>query len=208
MKKQDKVWDHFWKKREGSFIGNILLFIRKKFLAKSFVDIALRNSKKGKILEAGCGTALSSILVAKKREDEIYGLDSLQKALEKARKFSKIYKQNITLVQGDLFNMPFKDKEFDLCWNIGTVEHFKDPLPAIKEMKRVGKVVIVLVPAHGPIYSNYLKIINLIGPKVEGYVKLYKAKELKRVFKKAGFEKIKIRIVRPLGFPYIGAIGK
>ncbi len=208
MKKQDEVWQNFWKSRKTSFIGNILFFIRKKILSKDFVDIAIRNSRKGKILEAGCGTAINSILIGKKRGNEVYALDNEKEALEQAKRFSRMYKQKINLVKGDLFNMPFGDKEFELCWNIGTIEHFRNPLPAVEEMKRVGKVVIVIVPGHGLIWNNYIKIMNLIGIKIEGYIKLYKPRELRKLFKKSGFERIKIKVLRPLGFPYIAAIGK
>lgn len=43
----------------------------------------------------------------------------------------------------DDFKTPFKKGEFDLVWNHLAVEHYKDPLPLLEEMKRVSRKLVV-----------------------------------------------------------------
>jgi SAM-dependent methyltransferase len=59
----------------------------------------------------------------------------------------------------DDFKTPFKDNQFDLVWNHLAVEHYKDPLPLIKEMTRVSKKLVAtmtLSPYNLGFISHYL----------------------------------------------------
>ncbi len=105
-----------------------------------------------KVLHAGCGHGYS--FEAYNHVNEIVGLD-LFPAEE-----CDIDRKGFTYVQGDGTDMyMFKDKQFDLVVNVGTLEHIR---PAAKlqafanEIQRVGKGYVVIVPHFWtPIEPHY-----------------------------------------------------
>jgi ubiquinone/menaquinone biosynthesis C-methylase UbiE len=50
----------------------------------------------------------------------------------------------------DIYNLPFKDKKFKTVLCSHTIEHVDDPEKFLKELKRVGKEVVIVVP---PLYD-------------------------------------------------------
>ena len=151
-------WELFWRERRETSWGKLLFFIREKFLAGSFVKIAKKYTSSGIVLEAGCGSALSSILLGKKRGDKVLALDISQKALNIAQNLAKKYGVTIEAQQTDIYKIPLKDKVADLAWNVGTLEHFLEPFPILKEMSRVGKTVICIVPERSFVWRSFSKI--------------------------------------------------
>jgi len=94
-----------------------------------------------KILECGCGTGNSSLRLANKVKKVVL-FDISSNALKCARQLSEYYNvHNVEFINGDIFHMPFDDKQFDLCWNIGVVEHYEvnRAKEILKEMLRVIK---------------------------------------------------------------------
>ncbi len=49
-------------------------------------------------------------------------------------------------IQGTVYNLPFKDKMFEVVYLRHVLEHLENPILALKELKRVGKVIIIQVP--------------------------------------------------------------
>jgi len=92
-----------------------------------------------RILDIGCGEGLSFEKFNKK--NKIVGLDTNKKP--------RIFQKNFKYIKGDCSNLPFKNKEFDLVVCIGVLEHifpFKKLKKAIKEIQRVGKSYVVVIP--------------------------------------------------------------
>ena len=52
---------------------------------------------------------------------------------------------NFMLVK-DIYNLPFKDKQFEWVLSSHTIEHVEYPEKFFKELKRVGKNVVIVVP--------------------------------------------------------------
>ena len=90
------------------------------------------------ILEIGCGTGLMlSTIKAKKRT----GCDLSEKLI-------KQFKHNgVKLIQADAEDMPFKDNQYDLVYNINLLEHVPNPKKAVKEairvLKKKGKYIAI-----------------------------------------------------------------
>ena len=103
------------------------------------------------ILDAGCGNgAISNFLKGYK----IIGIDISFKAL-------KFFKHNKVL--GNLANLPFKDKSFDLVICSDTLEHIpeKDFNKVISELKRVTKKYILIIsPNDEDLEANQTKCWN------------------------------------------------
>jgi SAM-dependent methyltransferase len=74
----------------------------------------------------------------------VVGIDISIKAIQKAREVNRC--PNLVLCDGE--KLPFKDKCFDYVTNIGSLEHFLNPVAGIEEMFRVlndsGKAAIFL----------------------------------------------------------------
>jgi ubiquinone/menaquinone biosynthesis C-methylase UbiE len=106
-----------------------------------YIDKSIKFKCTPSILEAGCGSGQSTLQLSTKTK-LISLLDISPVALDLAKKLSKIYnKNNVEFIEGNILSMPFKDKEYDLTWNIGVLEHYdKTLIPyLLKEMIRVTK---------------------------------------------------------------------
>jgi 2-polyprenyl-3-methyl-5-hydroxy-6-metoxy-1,4-benzoquinol methylase len=99
------------------------------------------------ILDAGCGTCAKSVLLAQ-RGFHVVATDFAPDALERAVPTIEAYgvRDRITLRQGDLLKLPFKDGEFQyaICW--GVLMHIPNVDQALAELARVvgpgGKLVL------------------------------------------------------------------
>ena len=111
-----------------------------------------------KILEAGSGAGrFTEILL--KYGAEVYSFD-LSNAVEANYK-NNIPHQNLTLFQGDILDIHFKDEFFDISLCLGVLQHTPDTIESIKELTRVlkkgGKLVIDHYKFHlGHYLSFYL----------------------------------------------------
>jgi ubiquinone/menaquinone biosynthesis C-methylase UbiE len=96
------------------------------------------------VLDVACGTG-NWLLAAVERGAQPSGIDLSTKAID-------ICQQNMP--EGEFHagpgeSLPFEDNHFDLITCLGSLEHFLDPVAAVKEMVRVSKdhaKFIILVP--------------------------------------------------------------
>jgi len=102
------------------------------------------------VLEAGCGSGLISLELARKRNlKRLVLLDIHEDILEKARNNFNKFKINAEFMLGDVQNLPFRNESFDLVFNEGVIEHLDDMERGVKEMARVSKkYVICLIPNY------------------------------------------------------------
>ncbi len=104
-----------------------------------------------RVLEAGCGTAGASSMLAQRPGVMSVALDIDVGALREARRRDPA----LRAVVGDLFALPFRTAVFDLAWNNGTLAHVWAPVEACREMARVvqpNRYVFVGVPyRRGPL---------------------------------------------------------
>jgi len=97
--------------------------------------------KSDKVLDAGCGNGeLGKYL----REFNLTGIDFNKKSVEEARK-TKRYKK---VIDANIYNLPFIDKEFDETVSIEVFQYLKDPEKAFSEIKRVTKKRIIISSAN------------------------------------------------------------
>ncbi len=100
-----------------------------------------------KVLDVGCGLGGWLTAVAE-RDAAVAGIDLSEKAIEACRNH---------LPAGDFHcgpaeRLPFADRSFDVVTCLGSLEHFVDPVAALREMVRVAKdnaKVVLLVPNSG-----------------------------------------------------------
>jgi len=96
---------------------------------------------KGKrVLDAGCGTGIFSIIFARNGAAEVIGLDISPGSLTTARHLKDNFKlDNVHFQQADMLQLPFPNQSFDIVWAWGTVHHTLNPWQAMEELLRVLK---------------------------------------------------------------------
>ncbi len=124
-----------------------------------------------KILELGCGTGQLSLFLARGNR-EVYGVDISEGSLllgENFRKNNKIEKA--FFMKMDVFDLKFKENNFDFTISNGVLHHTKDAKKAFKELVKVTKpkgfIVIGLYHKYGRFFTKIKqKIAKFIGKKV------------------------------------------
>src|SRR2546425_3068645 len=116
-------------------------FFEKTGLSKKDID--------GKIVfDAGCGSGRFSDVVSQNCEKVIAA--DLSYSIDAA--FSQIgSRSNVSFVQCDLLNLPFKPQVFDIAFSIGVLHHTQNPKEAMKQISQTIKsngIMAIWVYAH------------------------------------------------------------
>ena len=85
-------------------------------LNKLFLDQFDRSMK---ILEVGSNIGIQLALLQKMGFENLYGIEINKTAVELSKKFTK----NVNIIWGSAFDIPFKDKYFDLVFTSGLLIH-------------------------------------------------------------------------------------
>ena len=167
------------------------------------------NLRKGIVLEAACGSAWHSMILAQ-RDCYVIGLDLSIAALRLAR---SLYTQsqldrNLDTVLADIHAMPFRDCIFDLVFNQGVLEHFDDQTSVIGEMFRVlrkGSIAISIVPNLLFLWDHLIRLTMSLLSKVHlgvgwpfGHETPMTARRLRLLFEISGFSVLDMDGVCPV----------
>ncbi len=196
-----ETWDKYWKRIP---VYDTILDVLRKIMNVQLRRYLMKKIPFGAVtLEPGGGSAFVSAMLAEKGYTT-YAMDYASIPLKIAH---EQLKSKATLIQGDIFNMPFADESFDLTFNNSTMEHFKNPLDGLKEMVRVTKkssYVFVGVPyTYGPLSVYKLKKSSF---KDAWDGTTFDRKGLKQLFADAGLEVVHSRTFFFRCF--IGVLGK
>ncbi|MBW4545087.1 MAG: class I SAM-dependent methyltransferase [Symplocastrum torsivum CPER-KK1] len=115
------------------------------------------GSLSGLMLDAGTGTARIPILICQERPQwQIIGIDLAESMLQVGRKNVEQagLQQQITLESVDAKQLPYADAHFDMVISNSLIHHLPDPLPFLKELKRV------LKPNGGILIRDLLRPMN------------------------------------------------
>lgn len=126
-------------------------FAEKMKLKKRFLDLVIKHSVNGKpVIECGAGTGKFSAYLAFLGLD-VYAIDFEFEMVEQAKQISNRISPNnpVKVIQGDISNIPFTDKQFSVAHSSGVFEHFDDDniKLLINEQLRVADTIIFSVPS-------------------------------------------------------------
>jgi len=117
-------------------------------------------------LDAGCGFRYAShstqgfgrhLYYAAKFGAEMVGLD-LNEAVESAYNNTK-QSPNVHIVQGDIYNPPFREGTFDFIYSIGVLHHLPDPQGGFTSLTRFLKPnATIFAWVYGPRYGISQKV--------------------------------------------------
>jgi 2-polyprenyl-3-methyl-5-hydroxy-6-metoxy-1,4-benzoquinol methylase len=101
------------------------------------------------ILDVGCGEGftlnrLKENGIGKKLE----GIEYLQAAIDLGKKMYP----DIKITMGTIYELPYKDNEFDLVLCTEVLEHLEEPQKALKELVRVSKKYLVISVPNEPFF--------------------------------------------------------
>jgi ubiquinone/menaquinone biosynthesis C-methylase UbiE len=105
-----------------------------------------------RVLDAACGMAYGTRLLADAGASEVVGIDISEEVVAEARATAG---PNMTFDVGDLRKLPYGDDEFDLIACFEAIEHVPDPDVVLDELRRVlrpGGVVALSTP-NRDVYS-------------------------------------------------------
>ena len=128
---------------DGQFFN---LFDRSLILRELITQIRRVASPPATLVEVGCGSGLTSVLLASMGY-RVTAMDANAQLVEKVKRFETTF-SNLISVQADMFRMGFKDKTFDVAFSQGVLEHHCDDdiIRALLEQRRIARIVVIDVP--------------------------------------------------------------
>ncbi|MFC2062226.1 class I SAM-dependent methyltransferase [Elusimicrobiota bacterium] len=135
--KTGKVYGALWDKYCGDMVKEAVDIIKERF---SNNNIPLKLIKGKKVLDIGCGSGRYSCALAMLGAEKVIGIDYGEMGLRKGRELARINRlSNLQFKKGNIHEMPFKDEEFDFCFNNGVFQHSGSIEIPTKELYRVLK---------------------------------------------------------------------
>lgn len=150
MSNNKNIWNSLYKEKINEEFKNFDEYFKTKMkLKQPFLRQVIKYAKDKPILECGCGTGKATVYLASKGIKS-YGMDLEEAMVKQTKELSKkVCKDNpVKTVQGDIRNIPFKDKFFSVTHSSGVLEHYSDEeiIELINEQLRVSDICVFSVP--------------------------------------------------------------
>jgi SAM-dependent methyltransferase len=183
-------WTRFWRERadidavydtEGRVVDQILAEGEVRGLS---------------VLEVGAGSGRDSATLASRGARAVV-LDYSQASLEVARAVAARAGAPLLLVRADALRLPFRDGAFDVVFHQGLLEHFRDPMPLLRENARAlraGGLLLVDVPQRFHLYTAGKHLLIAVGKWFAGWETEFTIGELTRLIERSG-----VRVTRRYG---------
>ena len=174
--------DKIWRKKA---VKRIVKNLKKSETEKLKNNSQVLRFSDSQVLDVACGTADSTIALAKAGVPRVVGVDISEGMLKVGEKKIEELKLNstITLKVEDCENLSFNDNTFDVAFIAFGIRNFEDKKKGLKELHRVLKpngLLLILelsVPQNKILLSLYklyfLHILPFIGKKISGDNKAY-----------------------------------
>jgi len=143
-----------------------------------------------RVLEVGAGSGRDLLALARAGAIGIV-LDYSPASLELVRAQAARLGVTVHLVRADALAMPFRDGALDVVFHQGLLEHFRDPLPLLKENARVtrrGGRVVVDVPQTFHLYTVMKNTLILFNAWFAGWETQFTPGALERCCRAAGLD--------------------
>jgi len=159
---------------------------------KLFRYMRLHNN--ANILDLGCGTGEAVFKLAENFPDNmIFGVDLSKEMLKKANEKAE-GKKNLLFQVAESKGIPFRSNYFDYIFTTNSFHHYRDPVNALLEIKRVlkrgGNFFLLDVcrdKSFGiKLWDIYHKIVR------KGHVRYYSTSEIGEFLAQAGFKDNKL----------------
>ncbi len=142
------------------------------------------------VLEVGAGSGRDSIALAR-RGARILVVDYVMSSFRVIRQQARAAGVDLVCVCADAQRMPFRDGTFDLVFHQGLMEHFRDPMPLLRENYRVTRPAghcLIDVPQRYHIYTAVKHVLIGMGKWFAGWETEFSPGQLVRLMRAAGFQ--------------------
>ncbi len=222
IKITSQKWDEAYKEEHSKANGfdpnNVPEVV--KISSQYVKDFLLSSSRAGTVqgevfLEAGCGTARTSLNISLDTPLTILCLDRSSYALTRARNLFRKHNKTakVYFICGDLTSIPFKNNTVNFIFSDGAIEHFKNTQGAVNELYRITKQdgsVFATVPhmalsmlTYGQLQGNIPNVfilrnvfeyihLKILGARLmsNGFEFSFTRGNLTKIFKSAGFKEV------------------
>ena len=122
------------------------LFDRSLILRELITQIRRAANPPATVLEVGCGSGLTSVLLASMGY-HVTAIDANAELAARMKRHETAF-PNLLGAQADMFEMKFSDKAFDIAFSQGVLEHYSDNdiVRALSEQRRIARIVVIDVP--------------------------------------------------------------
>ena len=181
---QKQHWEDFWasKKQVGEIYSNADRVL-------SHLQNAVNLSGK-KIMEVGAGTGRDGLRLVDLGAT-VFLLDYSDRSLAMMKEIIAQEKKRVFLIKADAEALPIKENALDVVFHQGLLEHFRDPMPLLKENYRVlerGGVCLIDVPQRYHIYTVIKHILILVNAWFAGWETEFSARKLGKLVRGVGFK--------------------
>jgi SAM-dependent methyltransferase len=111
------------------------------------------------VLEAGCGVGAQTVILARNSPQTlITSVDISEESLAAAQ--SRVFalgQRNVTFQRADILDLPFAVEDFDHVFVCFLLEHLRDPVEALRRLRRVlkpGGTITAIEGDHGSTYFH------------------------------------------------------
>jgi SAM-dependent methyltransferase len=142
------------------------------------------------VLEVGAGSGRDALGLVQVGAIGIV-LDYSPKSLELVQRQAREQRLEILLVRADALRMPFRDASIDVVFHQGLLEHFRDPLPLLRENARVTRRagrVVVDVPQTFHLYTAMKQTLIAFDRWFAGWETQFTPGGLERRLRESGLE--------------------
>lgn len=182
-------WQRFWEEAEQHGLDDV--YDNDGRIVREV--LALGDPDGARVLEVGAGTGRDAVALARAGA-EVVTLDYVPGSLVLTRRAAESAEQPVTLVCGDALAMPFADATFDVVFHQGLLEHFRDPLPLLRENVRVlrpGGSLLVDVPQTFHYYTLGKQVLIKLGRWFAGWETQFTVGRLEGLLCTAGVEVVR-----------------
>ncbi|MFZ3060704.1 MAG: class I SAM-dependent methyltransferase [Candidatus Methanoperedens sp.] len=158
-----KEWDKTWPSIEKyNILAEFCLGVIRRDMVKILDRIPNRVPNELKVLDIGCGFGKSLEWFKEYGFNDLIGIDSSETSVKICRD------KGFNVIEMDAFHTKFRNKEFDLVYAGGVLEHFEseDVQLMIKEMCRISdKYILLLQPNKKSLYKKFADIYYFFIPE-------------------------------------------
>ena len=141
-----------------------------------------------RVLEVGAGSGRDALGLVRLGAIGLV-LDYSPASLELVRRQAAEQGLTIHLVRADALAMPFRDGALDVVFHQGLLEHFRDPMPLLRENARItrrGGRVVVDVPQTLHLYTLMKQVLIAFNAWFAGWETQFSPGRLERLIGEAG----------------------
>lgn len=146
-----------------------------------------------RVMEIGAGSGRDLIELARLGARGIV-LDYSPASLAIVQREARASGVQVALVRADALRMPFRDGAIDVSFHQGLLEHFRDPMPLLRENARVtarGGRVVVDVPQTFHLYTLLKQSLILANAWFAGWETQFTPAGLERRCREAGLDVVR-----------------